>query len=44
MPKADNARINELCDIIEDAMKPKAKADVKEAAAEAIAELRLLTS
>lgn len=42
--KADNGRINELCDVIDAALKAKASEAAKEDASEAIAELRLVTS
>jgi len=42
--KADNGRINELCDIIEAAMAPKATKAAKEDADAALAELRQITA
>ena len=42
--KAENARMNEIADIVEIAMKSKATKAQKEAVAEVLAELRQVTS
>ena len=42
--KADNARINELCDIIAAALKPKPVKGAKARASEAVEELRKITA
>ena len=42
--KADNARINELCDIIAAALKPKPVKGAKARATEAVEELRKVTA
>jgi len=44
MAKAENARMNEIADIIEIAMKPRATKVQKEAVAEVLEELRKVTS